>query len=335
MVHRNSRFRCERRRHASIEDSLALDLVEGADAQDRERPRVRSAARRLEACRFDAAVDDDDLAGDVGTGFRHDHIAVIRGDGDDEGRFPHLFAKHAPVDVQIRAMRCEAERDVRQAMDDESCESRMACEVAVNVAHPALFHEPGRMGDLREDRDRAGEEVQAAERSAQHVREHPEVPAGTLSEKEQLGAEDRKRDEGQVVRPFDERLRSGVDVPGALAQERVELDLHAAVLDRDDLVQDERLAELGEAGHHVGDGRTRRRASAVNNVPRAVRGRGPRLADRSCHALPGLRPRRPQSPDRSCGLENVRSRCSLTDDGPLACAFASAGWAASAVAAIA
>jgi hypothetical protein len=77
----------------------------------------------------------------------------------------------------------------------------------------------------------------------------------------ELALEDRRGDERLKPGSLGQRLGLGVDDLRPLAKERKHLHLDSVLLDGEDLAEDERLAQLREAGHDVGDLEPRRIAA--------------------------------------------------------------------------
>ena len=106
-----------------------------------------------------------------------DEPAVVLGDGGDERGLSHLLREHRAVDVQVRAVRGEAERDAGQPVDDEPGQRRVAGEVAVDVLHAVGLHLPGGVGGARDERECPGEELRAAPGAPQGRGERRQVAA--------------------------------------------------------------------------------------------------------------------------------------------------------------
>jgi hypothetical protein len=72
----------------------------------------------------------------------NDHFPIVFGDGRDERGCFDLGLQHPPVDVQVRAVGGEAERDSREPVHDESGHRGVRREVCVDVRDPASTHLP-------------------------------------------------------------------------------------------------------------------------------------------------------------------------------------------------
>ena len=168
-----------RERHAPVgqepagldEVGLALDLVQRPDGDDPQRPVDATRSVWHEGGRVDAAVDDLDLASRAAPAGLLDEPPVVLRDGHHERGLGDLRGQHRPVDVQVGAVGREAVRDPDQPVDEEPGEGRVVGEVAVDVLDALGLHLPGGVGDLREDAQPAEQEVRAAPRAAEHVRE--------------------------------------------------------------------------------------------------------------------------------------------------------------------
>src|SRR5919106_5841511 len=237
---------------------LSLHLVERADA-DHGEPAVRPIGVPLpEKLRVHAAVDDDDLPGHVLSALAQDHVPIELRDGDHERGLVDLLAQHVPVDVEVGPVGREAVGDSRQAPNYEARGGGMTREMAMHMRDTAGLHEAGGVHDLGEDAERSEEEVGAAPRSTQEVPERPQVRARFPVEEVELASEDRHGDERVKPGPLADRLRFGVDDLRPLSKKREHLHFDSVLLDGEDLAEDERLAQLREAGHDVGDLEPRR-----------------------------------------------------------------------------
>ena len=281
---------------------LTLDLVQRPHAQDRQRPAPGACGRGREQARVDAGAHDVHLRGDLLAALLDDQSAVVGRDGCHERGLGHLPVEHPAVLVQIGAVRGEAERDPGQPSDDEPRHRGMVGEVAVHVGDAVGLHPAGRVGDLRQAGERTQEEVRAAPGPGEHVVPRAQVGARTAAQPEELARGDRRRQERRIAGTGDDRRGLGVHEAGALAQQGIEVDRHTAALERQELAEHERLAQLRESRGHVGHARGR--AAPRGRDRRGASGRGdperpapapPCAARRSCARAPASRKRRDRS----------------------------------------
>ena len=185
--------------------------------------------------------------------------------------------------------------DPRQTVDEQAGQGRMGREVAMHVTHAVALHQTGRVDDLREDPEPADQEVRAAPGPGDHRPDGAEVASRGPTQERPLAGQDRQRHERQIGRPGDVRGRLRMHRRLALVQEREQPDVDPLALHRRHLEQDERLGQLREAGHDVGDPERRRAAAAGGSSGAASSGTSAGLASRS----PWLRP-------DGCGSRLVR-----------------------------
>ncbi len=244
---------------------------------------------RGEQRRVDAGPDHVDAVGEALAALGEDEPAVVLGDGGDERGLGHLLREHRAVDVQVRAVRGEAERDAGQPVDDEPGQRRVAGEVAVDVLHAVGLHLPGGVRGAREERECPGEELRAAPGAPQRRGERRQVAARVALQPVDLAGGDRDRHERRVVRRGGQRGRLWVHDLLALGLQRVHVDLDPAARDGQHLGQHERLAELGKARGDVGDALGGPGAGRVGRSLHGARGGGG--GERHPRAQHGQRPR--------------------------------------------
>ena len=275
--------------------------MQGADAEDLQLPVVDPLDGGSKELGVYTAVDDHELLANDFAALLDHEVSVIPRDRDDECGLADLLAQHVAVDMEVRAVRRKAVRDPREPADDEPRGGWMIREVAVHVVDSLGLHQPGVMRDLGKDPECTEEEVETSPRAGEQVAKGPQIATRRVAEKMQLAAQHRQGKKGLKARPGGELERLGMDDVCPLTDERKQLDVDALVFDREDLVEDEGLAQAREAGHDVRDlqssaayARLERLRRNETRPRRRVRLRSRALPSRSAwrsHSRGGDRPR--------------------------------------------
>src|SRR5690606_6383261 len=115
----------------------------------------------------------------------------------------------------------------------------VAGEMRVNVRDSVALHHPRKLHDLREEDQNSEEIARAAPGGTQRIPQRAKVLARLTAQVMPVRGEKTRREHWLEVRRLDQRHRLRMHRRRALALKRVERDLHALPLNRDDLIQDE------------------------------------------------------------------------------------------------
>jgi hypothetical protein len=212
---------------------LPFHLMQGTDANQLHRALGITGHRPgAKDGQIRSAMDHPHL-GPIGrVGFRHDPLAVERGNGDHERRVADFLPQHVDVAMQIGTMGREAVRDAGQLADHPGHRGGMAREVGVHVIDLLPLHLLGELHRLGKRGEKAEQIPRAPPVRDDPLGQHAQVVPRGSPETAEVGGEYRPGKEPAEVSPGEIGAGVFVHPPRPLPPERIHLDRRPQPLER-------------------------------------------------------------------------------------------------------
>src|SRR5688572_23497064 len=131
------------------QEAVALHFLERCHAYDFDRSAVAERTRWRKDIAVHAAMDHMNLVPHCLAALSNHDFTVEVADRHGKGSSLNLGVQHAPLHVQVRAVRSEAEGNAGEPIDDERRGRRVTAEMRVDVRDAAPLHLVGETHGLR------------------------------------------------------------------------------------------------------------------------------------------------------------------------------------------